>query len=448
MNLRGAFLKRPSFFYGWVIVAVAFVCLAIAYSAWHSFAIFFVAILGEFGWSRAGTALVGSIFMIVYALASPLVGVAMDRVGPRIVIPVGGVILATGLILSSFTSEPWHIYVFYGVIAAVGVNLVGSMANFIVLANWFSRRRGTAIGIAASGIGVGMLVFVPGLQLLINATGWRNAYLILGLVVLVIIPAVAAIFHRQRPEDMGLLADGGDVGNLAADRPRPTLRVVDRVWADTSWTVRSAAATRRFWFLLTAFVLGALAHQSVMVHQVAYLVDNGLDPMLGASMVGLVGIFGSAGKVFWGWLSDRIGREGAYGLGMVSVVVGVLLLSLIAGSSHSWLIYAYAVVFGVGYGVSAPLSPVIIADIFQGKRFGSIYGTIYIGSGAGAAIGPWVSGLLFDRTENYAASFAMAVAAAVLSTVCIWLAAPRKVRQVPGVAAREAPEAGARALTD
>lgn len=431
-------MRRPSFYYGWVIVAVAFVCLALAYSAWHSFSIFFVAILAEFGWSRASTALVGSLIMVVYALFSPVSGFLVDRLGPRVVIPAGGVVLAGGLFASSRIAEPWHIYLFYGVITAIGINLVGNMANFVVLANWFSRRRGTAVGIASSGIGLGMLIIVPSLQAIINTAGWRTALLALGLTVLVVVPAVAAIFHRHRPEDMGLLPDGGPaaVGKAAAARPRPALRVVDHAWAERNWTIRSAAATGRFWLMLCAFLLGSLSHQSVMVHQVAYLVDRGLDPMWGASMVGLVGICGSGGKVLWGWVSDRIGREGAYTLGMACVLAGVLILGLVVDPTQPWRTYLYAAVFGVGYGVTAPLSPLIIADVFQGKRFGSIYGMVYIGSGAGAAIGPWVSGLLFDLTRSYTASFTMSVVAAALSALGIWLAAPRKVRQVPGLAAR------------
>jgi MFS family permease len=312
------------------------------------------------------------------------------------------------------------------------------MVNSIVLANWFQRGRGTAIGIAAAGIGVGTMVGVPALQRIIEVAGWRTAYLCIGAVVLLVIPPIALKFHRHRPEDMGLLPDGGPAKQKASDagRPRALTRVVDKAWAERAWDVRSAVRTRRFWLLFATLLLAPLAHQGVMVHQVAYLVDRGLDPMLGASLVGLVGISGSAGKILWGWISDRIGREGAYSLGMLCIIAGVVLLSGLSDVAQTWRLYAYAVIFGMGYGTSAPLNPAIVADIFQGKRFGSIYGVIYIGAGSGAAFGPWASGLIFDLTRSYDLAFVLASLAAALSMVCVWLAAPRKVRQVPGVAAR------------
>ncbi len=425
------------FFYGWVVVAVSFTCLAIGYAVWHSFSIFYVAILAEFGWTRGSTALAFSIFTIVYGLSSPLTGTLIDRFGARLVIPIGSVVIAAGLFASSTAAEPWHLYVYYGILTAIGQNLIGTIANFTVLANWFSRRRGTALGIAASGIGVGMLVLVPALQYVINVAGWRTAYVAIGGLVLLTIPTVAFLFHRQRPEDMGLLPDGGPAQIKKAASGRPyQMRVVDEVWAARAWTIRSALATRRFWLLFFAFLSGTLSHQSVMMHQVAYLTDRKFDPMLAASVVGLVGICGSLGKILWGWTSDRIGRERTFALGMGSLVMGILILNLINDASQQWGVYVYAFVFGLGYGVFAPLTSSIAADVFQSKRFGSIYGLLYVGSGTGSAIGPWVSGTIFDVTRSYGAALLVAIIAAVASAVAVWLAAPRRVRLVPGVAAR------------
>lgn len=430
-------MAKPRVFYGWVVVAVAFVCLAIGYAVWHSFAIFYVAILADFGWSRAGTALAFSAFTISYGLTSPLSGFLADRYGARVVVPVGAVVLGAGQILSSMTSEPWHLYVFYGILTASGLNMVGTIVNFTVLANWFSRRRGTAIGLAASGIGVGMLLLVPLLQYIINIAGWRTAYLAMGLIVLAVVPGLALLFYRQRPEDMGLLPDGGPAAlRKTASGPLPQIKVVNESWAARAWTVSSAFKTPAFWFLFLGFGLGTLSHQSVMVHHVAYLTDREFDPMLGATVVGLVGIFGSLGKVFWGWASDRIGREAVYGLGMGCMALGIVVLSSVVDSSQIAGVYLYTMVFGLGYGVFAPMTSSIAADLFQGKRFGSIYGVLYIGSSTGSAFGPWVSGMVFDLTRSYTAALAMAVCAAILSTGAIWLAGPRKVRLVPGVAAR------------
>lgn len=430
-------LRPTRIFYGWVVVGVAFVCLAVAYAIWNGFSIFFVAMSTDFGWTRASTAFAFSLFTIVYGLMSPVAGAALDRFGPRRVVPVGALFVCTGLVASSQVTESWQLYISYGLFTAVGVNLIGTMVNFSVLANWFSRRRGTAIGVASAGIGVGTLLLVPGCQAIISVAGWRAAYLALAAIVLVVVPGLALAFHRHRPEEMGLQPDGGLPRSPGDGRPSPPqVLVVDHKWAARAWTVRTAMSTRAFWFLFFGMMLGTMSHQSIMVHQVAYIRDRGFDPMLGASMVGLVGIAGSAGKIGWGWVSDRIGREPAYTLGMACVLAGLVLLGSITDATKPWQPYLFAIVFGIGYGVNAPLCSATAADLFQGRRFGSIYGALYVGSGAGSSLGPWLSGMLFDASGAYVFSLLMSAVAGLLSIGGFWLAAPRRVRLVPGVAVR------------
>lgn len=423
-------------FYGWVVVAVAFVCLGMAYTVQNSFSIFFVAILDEYGWDRASTALAFSVFTLVYGLGSPVTGALVDRLGPRVVVPLGAVILSAGLFACSRVSEPWHLYAAYGLVTAIGVNALGTIVNVAVLSNWFQRQRGIAIGLAASGIGVGMLILVPIMQYIIGAHGWRTAYLTFAALVLVTLPAIGIMFHRHRPEDMGLLPDGRAADAETDDQRRPEVRVVDQEWVAHDWTTTAAASTRRFWLLFASVLSAMVALQVVMVHQAAYLKDQGFDPMLAASAVALVGIFGSLGKICWGTLSDRWGREAAYSLGVGSLIVGVFVLSLTTDVSRPWVVYAYTALFGIGYGVFAPLFPAAAADLFQGRRFASIYGALCVGSGSGSALGSWVGGQVFDSSGSYNMAFAIAGAAAVLSIAGFWLAGPRHVRQVPGVADR------------
>ncbi len=433
-------IRRPHVFYGWVVVATAFICLAIAYAIWNSFSVFFVAMSTEFGWTRADTALAFSVFTIVYGLFSPISGSLVDRLGPRVIVPVGGVVLAAGLFACSFLQHAWQLYLFYGVISAIGVNLVGTMVNFTVLTNWFSRRRGMAIGIAAAGIGVGTMVLVPGSQAIIQTAGWRTAYVALAVIVLIVVPGVALTLYRTRPEDMGLTVDG--FISSAGDSPKPLppqVVVVNQNWARREWDVRAAIATASFWFLFFGMFFGTVSHQSIIVHQVAYLTDRGFDPMIGASLVGLIGIAGSVGKILWGSISDRIGREAAYTSGMLCVLIGIVILWLIQDASQYMQAYVYAIVFGIGYGVNAPLCSATAADLFQGKHFGAVYGALYVGSGAGSSLGPWLSGWLFDNSGGYQLSLIMSVGAVALSIAMYWLAAPRKVRLVPGMAKRHKP---------
>lgn len=431
-------MRQSRFFYGWVVVAVAFVCLGMAYTVQNSFSIFFVAILDEYGWDRGSTALAFSVFTLVYGLGSPVTGALVDRLGPRVVVPLGAVILSAGLFACSQVSQPWQLYAAYGLVTAIGVNALGTIVNVTVLSNWFQRQRGIAIGLAASGIGVGMLILVPIMQYIIGAHGWRTAYLSFAVLVLVTLPALGIMFHRHRPEDMGLLPDGRTADTAVDDQSRPAVRVVDEEWVAHDWTTTAAASTRRFWLLFASVLSAMVALQVVMVHQAAYLKDQGFDPMLAASAVALVGIFGSIGKICWGTLSDRLGREAAYSLGVGCLIVGVVVLGVATDASRPWVVYAYTALFGIGYGVFAPLFPAAAADLFQGRRFASIYGVLCVGSGSGSALGSWLGGHVFDLSGGYGVAFAAAGAAAVLSITGFWLAGPRRVRQVPGLATRDA----------
>ena len=424
---------RFPFFYGWVIVGSAFVLLALAYTAWYSFSVFLVAILEEYGWSRALTAGVFSVFTVVHGLTGPLIGGMVDRRGPRLVVGVGAMILAAGLIGSSRISEPWQFYLFFGVVAAMGVGATGWIPNFTLLQNWFVRRLGTVVGIASGGVGFGILFLVPLAQYAILHVGWRITYVLLAAAVLAVMLPTTLLFQRRRPQDMGLLPDDssarGEERRLEAER-----LVVDREWASRDWTLRSAVRTYRFWMAFGAGMLLSFASQMVLVHHVALLVDAGYDKMLAASAVGMVGIASVFGKLLWGSASDRVGREVAFTAGMSCALVGILLLMLAQAILAPWVPYVYGAWMGIGYAVSATLAPTLSADLFRGRSFGAIFGLMGAGNSIGGALGSWVAGYIFDLTGDYMAALSLGLVAILASIVCLWLAGPRKVRLVPGQA--------------
>ena len=182
---------KGSLNFGWVIVGISFITLALAYGVWYSFSVFFVALLKEFGWSRSVAAGAFSLFVIVHSVIGPLVGGMVDRFGPRRVIVVGSVCLGFGLALCSLTTAWWHYYLFFGIITAAGVGTTGWVPNTTLIQQWFKAKRGLAIGIISSGIGVGILVCVPSIQHLINGVGWRVAYRIMALCIPLIVAAMA-----------------------------------------------------------------------------------------------------------------------------------------------------------------------------------------------------------------------------------------------------------------
>ncbi|PYO53023.1 MAG: MFS transporter, partial [Candidatus Rokuibacteriota bacterium] len=198
---------RPRVFYGWVIVAVVFVTMAVGVNARTAFSLLFPPILDEFGWERGVTAGAFSFGFLVSAVLSPSLGRLMDRRGPRVVMEMGVALMAAGLLLAPLAREPWHLYATLGVLVGGGSVVLGYTGQALFLHNWFVRRRGLAMSVAFSGVGVGSIVLLPWLQTLIGASGWRAACWAMAILVLVLL-APLNLLLRRRPEELGLHPDG------------------------------------------------------------------------------------------------------------------------------------------------------------------------------------------------------------------------------------------------
>jgi MFS family permease len=434
------FMNQRRLFYGWIIVGVSFINLAVVFGIWYSFSVFFVAILNEFGWSRAATAGVFSCFMLVHSGAAVLIGTLLDRFGARIVIPAGTCIVAVGLFASSRIDLLWEYYLWYGVLTPIGVCAIGFIAHGIVLPKWFDRKRGLAIGIAMAGVGVGMQVIVPATQLAIDSYGWRSAYCFLAVLVLLTVLPLNAFLQRKSPAHIGEVPDGAaylERKRAAEEKDRERKKIVAR--APVAVTIHDALRTKQFWFLCAAFVFTPLAVQGTLIHQVASVIDRGFTPVQGAFFFGLAGIMGSAGKILFGYLSDIIGRERAFAIGMGCAFLGVVSL-MVLQPDLGWLLYGYALLFGLGYGSVAPLFPARSADLFLGADFGKIVGMLSLGGGIGGALGVWLSGKIFDMTESYQVSFGIALVAILIAIGFFWLSrapAHEHLAEKPGPAAAE-----------
>ena len=420
----------PVVYYGWIVIAIGFITLGVAFGIWYSYSVFFLSIVNEFGWDKASGSSIFSIFLICHALTGLLTGYLQDRYGPRIVIPVGTGLLACALILTSRSNSLWHFYMTYSVMAGASISLMGFTSHSAFLPNWFERKRGLAVGIATSGIGFGMLVIVPIVEKAIALFGWRNAYLLLAGIVLLTVGPLNAIFSRRSPAELNLNPDG-DSNDIQTDRPRPfmVMKVVDVDWAKRDWTLQEALHTRRFWFLVAAFFCLSYAYQGTLLHSISAMVDSGSARQKAAAFFGLLGIAGSVGKIFFGSLSDRFGRERSNSLGGIIAAIGIFCL-IITTPENSYLPLLFALLFGLGYGAAAPLMPSVSADIFIGRSFGLIFAVMAIGSGVGGAVGSFLTGLLRDMFGGYANPLALCMLSLLLSCTFIWFAGPRKVRRV------------------
>ena len=422
---------RLPFFYGWLIVAVVFITMGVGVNARTAFSLLFPPILDEFGWERGITAGAFSFGFIVTAAVSPWLGRLMDRRGPRLVVELGVVLMAAGLLLATQVRQPWHLYATLGVLVGAGGVCLGYTGQALFLPNWFVRRRGFAMSLAFSGVGLGSIVLLPWLQSLIGRAGWRAACWAMGILVLGLL-APLNLLLRRRPEDIGLEPDGDRTAAGTAGSHSSTANVVDAAWVAVDWTLGRAARTGRFWWIAAGYFCGLYSWYAVQIHQTKYLVEVGFSASDAALALGLVSLAGIPGQIGLGHLSDRIGREWVWTAGALGFVLCYLALLLLRHAPTPALLYVMVLSQGMlGYGLTSVVGA-IPAEIFQGRHYGTIFGTLMLASIAGGAAGPWLTGVLYDAFGDYTLAFWIAIACSSLSAVAIWLAAPRQVRAVAG----------------
>jgi len=425
-----ALARRLPFYYGWVVVGVVFVLMAVGVNARTAFSLLFPPILEEFGWDRAVTAGAFSFGFLVSAFLGPLLGRLMDSHGPRVVCGLGIAATAAGMLLAALATQPWQFYATLGVMVGAGSICLGYSCQALFLPAWFERRRGLALSIAFSGVGVGSIVMLPLLQVLIEGSGWRAACIAVGVFTLVAL-APLVLLLRRRPEDLGLRPDG-DAAPPAGTPPRRAANVVDVAWTAIDWTLARALRTARFWWMAAGYFCGLFSWYLVQVHQTQYLIEAGFSAHEAAWALGAVSLAGVPGQILLGQLSDRIGREPVWAIGNLGFVLTCLaLLVLPSWPSPAVLWFMVLVQGALGYGVTSVYGA-IPAEVFEGRHYGSIVGVLMVAAIAGGAAGPWVAGAVHDATGSYAGAFWVAIAASLLSIGAIYRAAPGKVRSVAG----------------
>src|SRR5258706_14056766 len=353
----------------------------------------------------------------------------MDRFGPRGVMELGVALMAGGLLLAPLTTQQWHLYLTIGVMVGPGSVCLGYSGQSLFLPNWFIRRRGMAIGLAFAGVGFVSIALLPGVQLMMEQTGGQTACTAMGILILVVLAPINLLV-RKRPEDIGLEPDGDAAPS--ASSAKPISNIVDPAWAGTDWTLRRAIATARFWWISLGYFCGLYVWYAVQVHQTKYLLDIGFSPAVAVWALGVVSLLGIPGQILLGHISDRVGREWIWAASCAGFAI--CFAALIALKYAPTLPLVYLMVFAqgaLGYGLTSIMGAVVL-EIFQGKQYGSIFGTIMLAALAGGAAGPWATGLLYDLAGRYTLAFAVGISVSLLSAIAIWRASPPKVRAGAG----------------
>jgi MFS family permease len=398
-----AALKR----YG--LVALAFLHIAVGRGLHGTFGVFFVALLDAFGWSRATTAGAISLAIIFEGACLPWAGGLIDRIGGRKTLICGGVVLAIGLSFASTITSIWQLYFWIGIVAAMGIALIGMVPHVAIITREFPQRKGTALGIAWAGGGVGIVLLVPVAQLMIDRWGWSFAYIgLAGITALLVIPPVLYFLPRHSK------AAAPQIGAAKSGADEST---------DTDWTVKQALTNSAFWLLFIARTLASLGNQVIVTHQIAHAVDVGFAKVFAASIFGLMGVVSIGGRILFGYLADVMNRQMVFTWVQVISSFGIFALLALEDASSPWLLYAYAVCYGMGQGSRALVLSAISADIFHGKHFGAIFGYFTFSIGLGGAVGAWFGGYLFDLTHSYAIPFWFSLACLIVSVFIVWASA-------------------------
>ena len=404
--------------------------MAVGYALRNTFSVFYPALVEDFGWARGSTALMFSINIIVYGLTAPIAGGLADRFSPRVVFPVGICIMGGAIALCSVATQQWHFFLLYGVGAAAGLSITGVTTLNTIVARWFVRRRALAFGIFNMGFGFSLLAS-PVAQSLISGLGRDEAYLTIGLFAIAFTVPLVLLFMRRSPADKGTFPDG-----IAAPIPgeeSSTRREVSNTWTRTEWTLSRALRTRTLWLIFAAdFCMMGIAQQVVIAHSVYFFRDAGFSPQSAANVFSFYGVGITIGYLF-AYLSDKIGREKVFAPGCLVAAIATALLFAIDGPTFTLLGATSMFFCGLGMGAAVTTFFATVADLFGGKHYGSIMGFVTFGFSIGGAFSPWFAGYLNDLTGSYSIPLGVVVGALLLAAMLVILAAPRKLRPVPGV---------------
>ncbi len=400
--------KSPRFFYGYVVALAAFWIQMIGWGAYCAYGVFFNPLLIEFGWTRATISGAASLSFLIMGFFAITAGKLGDRFGPRIVITGCSAFLGLGYLLMHQVNTIWQLYLFYGVIVAIGQSSL-DVLPLSMIARWFVRRRGVMSGIVKVGTGVGIMIMPPIANWLISSYGWRTSYLIIGSATFAFI-VLAAQFLRRDPAQKGLLPYGLEEAN--ADHLNA---------AYGGFSLQEAIHAKQLWMLCAIYLLIVSCTQTILVHIVPHGIELGISAASAASVLAAIGGISIIGRLVVGNASDRIGNKLAMIVCFLMLAVALFWLQL---AKELWMLYLFAVIYGVAHGGFFALISPVVAELFGLGSHGVIFGIVIFGSAIGGAIGPVLAGHMFDITGSYYQAFLICAAVAVIGFILTLLLRP------------------------
>jgi len=405
----------PRIFYGWWIVAASFlIALYVGGVVFYGFTAIFEPIADEFGWSHTQISFAASLRGLEMGLLAPVIGMLVDRWGPRRLISAGAAFTACGLLLLSQTNS---LLMFFGafLLIALGMSSCTMTVLMTAVANWFRHKVGIASGIAVSGFGCGGLL-VPVIVRFIELYQWRSTMVILAMGMLGIVLPLSLLF-RHRPEQYGYLPDGRAADGVAFDSSSGAAQAIQ-----TDVTARQALKSRTFWHIAVPFTYHVMTVSAIVTHVMPYLSSIGIArarSSLVATGIPLMSVFGRLGL---GSLGDRVDRRRVAAYAYAMMGLGALCFARVPGGG-TWLFVPFLILFGIGYGGNNALRPSLTREHFGRTSFGTVFGLLIGVNMLGGFVGPPAAGWVFDTWGSYQGIWFVLAGLAVAAMVTV-LATP------------------------
>jgi len=391
--------------YRWYVLAGSFLILVIDGGVRFSFGVLIKPLVSELSWDRAAVTLAYTVNMLVFACCQPLAGKLLDRMGPKVLFSLSALVAAAGLTLTSQTNSLWNLYLYYGVITAVGTSGISISVVSSTLSRWFKNLRGFVSGLAISGTALGQFLIIPLLALLIGKFGWRWTWVILGVLLsLVIIPVSLAVMGRDP------LARG-EMGTGVEGR---TTRVEENLARGFSSNTYRILRSKNFLLVGATYFICGFQDFFFVTHLIPFATDQGFSSQEASNLQGLAGLLSIPGLLLFSALSERLGRRIPLCLTFLPRFLCFALLVFFAARPG---IYVAALLFGFTLMASAPLAAVLVGELYGLQNIGTLTGVIFWVHHLGGALGAYTGGFIYDRTHGYTVVFALALVLAMVATM-------------------------------
>ncbi len=403
----GNAVDRPTPTYGWVILAACALMIFVTYGLIYSYSVFFKPLATSFHWDRATVSMIYSASMIIRGVAAIGVGWLADRYGGRKMMVFCGLMMAAGYLLSSRAGSLWQFFLTYAVIEAIGMSGIFGIGTALVT-RWFTKNLGFALGIVASGSGLGTFLIVPAAERLVSQVKLSSAFFAIGIAAGSLMLIGALLLRPPREHEVA-----------------PARDAAKRAGASLGQALRDT----RLYLTMAAFLLFFFGTQIIMVHLVNYATDAGIDPLVAATFVGIIGVASIASRLSTGVIAEKVGL---YRSLVAMCLFLALAFVLLLFTRSTWSFYLFAVLFSIPYGGEVTQMPLVIGRYFGTQSMATLMGMTVFAAGLGGALGPWLAGKIFDLTSNYNGAFIMGAAIAAASMAVILLLRRQDARTTQG----------------